>query len=262
MIFFKHEIRMNMKSFLVWTGVIAVMVFSFMLLYTSMEDQMADISTAYASMGGFSEAFGMDKISFTTPMGFYGVENGAVLALGGGMFAAILGIGMLAKEEGGHAAEFTYVTPYSRNYFITSKFVAMAVLIAVFDVICLIAGALGFVAIDGDIEWKKYLLYHLSLYFMYLEISGICFGISAFLRKSNIGLGIGVSILFYFANIFANISKDVEGIHYVTPYYYSDAAEVFSSGKLHTNYIIVGMLMMAVVVVIGYIKYNKKDLSI
>ena len=79
------------------------------------------MNDAFANMGAFSQAFGMDKMSFADAIGYYSMEVGAMLSMGGGMFAAIVGIGMLAKEEGGHVTEFIYVTPNSRNYFIRNN---------------------------------------------------------------------------------------------------------------------------------------------
>lgn len=262
MVFLKHEWRMNFKSFLVWTISVGGMVFCFMLLYTSMKDQMGSISNVYSNMGSFSNAFGLDKINFTSPMGFYGIEAGAVLSLGGSLFAGLLGISLLSKEEGGHAAEFIYVMPKSRNYFITSKLMSMITILAIFNISCLGCGIMGFVCINGDIEWKKLLLYHFVQFLMYFEIACVCFCISSFLRKNNIGLGIGVVFILYFLNIFANITSSVKKLHYITPFYFSDAANVFSTGKLETEYIIIGMIVSVIAVTAAYIKYNQKDLRI
>lgn len=262
MTFIKHELKMNLKSLLIWTLAVGGMIYCFMLIYPVMEDSVAEISTAYSQMGDFSTAFGMDKLDFATAMGFFGVEIGAVLSLGGSMFAAIVGIGMLAKEEGGHTTEFLFVTPNKRTYFITGKMIAGMILIAIFSVVCMLLGIAGFVSIGEDVVWKSYFIYFLGQFLMYLQIAGICFGISAFLKKNNIGLGIGIAMILYFVNLFANITDKVENLHYITPFSYSDAAEIFTSEKLQAEYLIPGMVIMAVFVVIGYIRYNRKDLSI
>lgn len=262
MTFIKHELKMNLKTLIIWAAVVGGMIFSFMLLYPLMEEQMSEISDVYSQMGGFSEAFGMDKISFATAIGFYGVEVGAVLSLGGAMFAAIIGISMLSKEEGGHATEFIYVTPNSRNYFITEKLISMVIIMLIFDVVCFILAILSFLCIGEDIEWKKLLLYHLAQFLMHIEISGICFGISGFLKKNNIGLGIGIAVLLYFMNLFANITDKVENLKCITPFCYSDAAEIFSKEEIAVKYVGIGMILLLVFVIAAYIKYNKKDLSI
>lgn len=262
MAFMKHELRMNSKSLSIWALAVGGMIFCFMLIFPTMEASMGELSGAYSQMGDFSTAFGMDKINIATPMGFFGIEIGATLSLGGSMFAAIVGIGMLAKEEGGHTTEFVFVTPNKRTYFITSKLIACMILIALFDIVCMALGILGFVCISEDLVWKQYLLFFLAQYLMHLEIAGICFGISAFLRKNNIGLGIGIAMLLYFVNLLANITDKVEKLHYITPFSYSDAADIFYTENLQIKYIIAGMIIMVISVVAGYVKYCKKDLSI
>lgn len=262
MTFVKHEMKMNFKALLIWALAVGGMIFCFMLMFPTMEDSMGELSGAYSQMGSFSTAFGMDKINIGTPMGFFGIEIGATLSLGGSMFAAIIGIGMLAKEEGGHTTEFLFVTPNRRIYFITAKLIAAILIIAVFDLLCMLLGILGFVCIGEELIWKQYLLFFLAQYLMHLEIAGICFGISAFLRKNNIGLGIGISMILYFINLFANITEDVEKLHYITPFSFSDASEIFTSEKILTEYLIPGMLIMMVFILIGYLRYSKKDLSI
>ena len=50
---------------------------------------MDSVSDMFSSMGSFTAAFGMDKISFGNVMGFYGIECGNILGLGGAFFAGL-----------------------------------------------------------------------------------------------------------------------------------------------------------------------------
>ncbi len=84
---------------------------------------------------------------------------------------------------------------------------------------------------------------------MQFEIAGICFGISAFLRKSGLGIGIGIACLMYFLNIIANISEDARFLKYVTPFGYTE------------GYVIPGMIIMVIGIIAAYIKYTKKDIQ-
>lgn len=79
----KHELRQGRNSLMIWTAVIAFMLGVCIIIYPEMSRQMDDIGEAFANMGGFSAAFGMDKINFGEFIGFFGVECGNVLGLGG-----------------------------------------------------------------------------------------------------------------------------------------------------------------------------------
>ena len=71
-----------------------------------------------------------------------------------------------------------------------------------------------------------------------------------------------MAMLLYFVNMFANITEEVEKLHYITPFAYSDAADIFVTETLKTEYLICGMVIMAIIIVVGYVKYCKKDLNI
>ena len=100
-VFFK-EMKHGLKGFCIWAGSIAFMLVICVLMFPEMKNEMNDVSEIFANMGGFTQAFGMDRLNFGTLIGFYGVECGNILGIGGGFFAAYLGITMLSKEEGAH----------------------------------------------------------------------------------------------------------------------------------------------------------------
>ena len=58
------------------------------------------MSALFAGMGDFSAAFGLDRLGYGTIMGFYGIECGNILGLGGAFFAALTAMGLLDGEEG------------------------------------------------------------------------------------------------------------------------------------------------------------------
>jgi len=256
----KHEIKANLKTLLIWGLTVGGMNFLMMLIFPSVKEQMAGMVEMYANMGSFSQAFGMDKINFTTPLGFYGIEAGAVLSLGGSMFAAILGTGMLAKEEGAHTAEFLFTTPHTRTYHIALKAVALGLLVLLFNLLAIGFGYGSFLAINETLEGNEFALYHLAQLCMHLQIAYLCFAVSAVLKRSAMGLGIGLAILLYFVQIFVNISDKVEFLKYFTPFYYSDAAEIFYSGELQLNLMFIGGITTILFLVFGFTYYRKKDL--
>ena len=86
MTIFFHELKRGKISLLIWSLAIAFMLGVCVLIYPEMKTQMGDISAMFADMGSFSAAFGMDKINFGSFIGFFGVECGNVLGLGGAFF--------------------------------------------------------------------------------------------------------------------------------------------------------------------------------
>ena len=97
-VFFK-EMKHGFKGFCIWAGSIAFMLVVCVLMFPEMKNEMNNVSEIFANMGGFTQAFGMDRLNFGTLIGFYGVECGNILGIGGGFFVAYLGVTMLSKEE-------------------------------------------------------------------------------------------------------------------------------------------------------------------
>lgn len=114
MTLFFHELRQGRLSLAVWTLCIGFFVLVCILMYPEFEGQMEEMGTMFASMGGFTAAFGMDRLNIGTLTGFYAIECGSIIGLGGAFYAVLTGISALAKEETGHTAEFLLTHPVSR----------------------------------------------------------------------------------------------------------------------------------------------------
>jgi ABC-2 type transport system permease protein len=256
----KHEMKANFKTLLIWGITVGAMLFTFMIMFPAMKDTLTQMGDLYSNMQGFSSAFGMDKLSIYTAMGYYGTEVGAVLSLSGALFAALLGAGMLSKEEGGHTAEFLLSSPISRSKVVLQKLIAMILNIFLFNLICILSALLSFALIKDTINLPNFLLYHLTQFTMHTEIACICFCISAFAKKQNLGLGLGIATLLYFTDILEKVVSDLDFLKYVTPFTYSNAADIFSTGKIDGVLISIGIVISVLAVVIGYLKYTRKDI--
>ena len=179
----RHELKQNRTSFWIWTAVISFMIGVCVFIYPEMKGEMESISDVFSDMGNFSAAFGMDQINFGTLLGYYSIECGNVLGMGGAFFAAICGAGVLAKEEKERTAEFLLTHPVSRIKIITEKLIAVMLQIVVLNVIVFAVVTAGMAAIGETIPWEEMFLLHAAYLLLQIELAGICFGISAFLRK-------------------------------------------------------------------------------
>ena len=261
MTLYKHELKMNRVSFVIWlTGVLAMSA-GCIFLFPLIDDSMADMSDAFASMGGFSAAFGMEKINFGQLPGYYAVECGNVLGLGGAFFAAMLAAAMLSKEERDRTAEFLLTHPVTRTRVVSEKLLAAVAQIAAMNLIIfgLAAGAIA--AIGEQVPWKLLVLLHLAYLFMQLELAGICFGVSAFIRRGGVGIGIGIAAFMYFLNIIANITKEVKFLKYITPYGYCDGGDIAVNNSLDWPKIAVGAAICAAGIAVAYCQYRRKDIK-
>ena len=257
---FRKELRDGAVSFWVWSAVIGGLMAVCVGLYPSMKGSVGDMSAMFADMGEFSAAFGLDQLAFGTIMGFYGTECGNILGLGGAFFAALTAMGLLAGEEGGHTAEFLLTHPVSRTRIVGEKLAALAVMVLALNLVCFACGAGGILAIGEEAEWGDLLRYHAALLLMQMEVGGICFGLSALLRRSSFGLALGLAAGMYFLGLLINLDGGLEPLKFVTPYYYADAARVFS-GKSEALPILTGCALGMLGGGFGLWWYGGKDIA-
>lgn len=260
MTIFKHEIRQGRNSLIIWTAVIALMLGVCILIYPEMGAQMDELSGAFANMGGFSAAFGMDKINFGEFMGFFSVECGNVLGLGGAFFAALIGISALAKEEKEHTAEFLLTHPVSRAKVVLQKWVSVLVQIVILNLAAVAVTVITMQMIGESAEIKPMVLMFLAYLIMQVETAAVCFGISAFIGGGGLGLGLGFAAMFYFLNIIANLTESAKFLKYITPFGYTDGADIIMNGRIETGYLAAGIVITIAGTAAAFVKYRRKDI--
>lgn len=256
----RHELRQGKIAFAIWTVAIAFLLVICVFLFPEMKGEMDELGEMFASMGSFTAAFGMDRLNFGTLLGFYSIECGNILGLGGAFFASLLGISSLSKEEKDKTAEFLLTHPVLRTRVITEKLAAVLMQITMMNLIILGLSLLSMGMIGEEIPWKEILLLHGAYYLLQLELAGICFGISAFLCRGGVGIGIGFAAMMYFLNLIANMTERARFLKSITPFGYCEGADIIADGRLNAGYVLIGMLFACAGVAVAYWRYTRKDI--
>ena len=256
----KHELRQGKTAFLIWTGAIAFLMAVCVCLFPEMKAEMAGVSKLFASMGAFTAAFGMDKLNFGTLTGYYAIECGNVLGLGGAFYAALCAVDILSKEEKSRTAEFLLTHPVSRQRIMTEKLAAVLIQITIMNAVIYII-SIGCILVIGEaIPWKELNLLHFAYFLMQLELACICFGISAFMQRGSTGIGLGIAAIAYFMSLIANISSSARFLNYITPFGYCSGADIVSTGRLNIGMVLAGVLLSLAGILAAYLKYPGKDI--
>ena len=257
---FKLELRQGKTALIVWTAAIGFLLAVCIFLFPEMKGEMDTLTSVFASMGSFTAAFGMDRLSFGELSGFYAIECGNILGLGGAFFAALTAVNVLAKEEKDRTAEFLLTHPVSRGRVLAEKLCAVLSQITAMNAV-LLALSLGCMAAIGeDIPWRTVLLLHLGYFLLQTELAGVCFGISAFIRRSGPGIGLGLAAAMYFLNLISNLSSSAEFLRYVTPFAYCEGADIISSGTLDTALVLLGLGYAVAAAAAACLHYTRKDI--
>lgn len=261
MVLYLHELKRSRLSLIIWSLAVAYMLAICVFIYPEMGSQMDEMSAMFADMGAFTEAFGMDQVNFGEFLGFFSVECGEMLGIGGGIFAAIVGIGALAKEENDKTADFLLTHPVPRRNIVLSKLLSAVTQIVIFNVVIIGITAVSILAIGEEPSVKKLALIFLSYFILQLELAFICFALSAFMKKKAMGLGIGLSLGLYFVNIVSNITEEAEFLKFVTPYSYTETAYIMENESLEAKFLLIGAAVAAISLFAAFKKYTSKDIA-
>ena len=257
---FLQELRRNRLALLIWSGAIAVMLVITVVIFPEMKPQMSEMEDMLANMGSLSDAFGMSNMSFARFTDYFATECGNVLGLGGAIFAAILGVGMLGKEEREHTAEFLYTHPLSRTRIVLEKLLALVAQVVILNAVVAGASMIATAAIGEEVDWGVMVLMFVAYLLLELEIAFLCFCVSAFL-KNGMGAGLGIAIGLYFLNILANLTEDAKPLKYLTPFAFAEGSYIIENHALKAEYLAVGAGLSVIAVAAAFLRYHKKDLG-
>ena len=255
----KHELRRSRLSLIIWTVAIGGLMAICVLMYPEIQGEMDQVGEMFASMGAFTAAFGMDRLNFGTLSGFYAIECGNILGLGGALFAAMTAATALSKEEKEGTAEFLLTHPVSRGQVVTGKLAAVLLQVVLLNVAVLVCAFASIAIIGENIPWEELGKLHLAYFFLQLELAGVCFGLSAFLRRGSVGAGLGIAALAYCLDLVGNIAEKAQWLRNVTPFGYAAGADILSDG-LNWPLIALGLLWGVVGIALAYGWYQRKNI--
>ncbi|MDQ0200963.1 ABC transporter permease subunit [Neobacillus ginsengisoli] len=262
---FLKELKSHRKSLLFWSIGVFLMVASGMAKYAaysssgqSINDLMADLPKSLRAVLGIS-AMDLSKVS-----GYYAMLF-LYLLLMATIHAAMLGATIIAKEERDKTSEFLFVKPVSRSTIITAKLSAAFTNILIFNLvtyassIILIGKYNHGEAVNGDIAMLMAGMFILQILFM---VIGSALAAVKRKPKTAASLATGILLLTYMLSIVIDLNENLTGLKYFTPFKYFEAKNIMLGGGLDTVFVALSFVLIAALLVITYVFYKKRDLTV
>ncbi len=256
---FRFEVRRGAAAWLVWALCVAGMAAACVALWPQMEADAGALGVLFGQMGAFTAAFGMDRLDIGSFLGFYGIEGGSIVTLGGALYAASIAAEALSGEERAGTAELLLTHPLGRRRVLAAKGLAVAARILALDAAALAAGAAAAAAAGQDIPWEKLLLLHAVWALLHLHITALCLALSAMWRGCAAGAGLGLAAGLYFLALLANLAPAVRCLRYLTPFAYAEAAALLTDG-FDPALALPGLAAAALLAAVGCWRYRRKDI--
>ena len=261
---FLRELKANLKSLLIWSAIISLLIFMAVTKYSAFAGDPEMLKMLDSMPPALMDALSMRAFNLTTLSGFYGVMF-IYFGLMAAIAAAMWGSDIISKEERDKTVEFSLVLPVSRSRVVTAKALAALVNCILF---VLITWGISLVAVrsyNPDQAFFDFLALEMQAMFLieliFLAI-GLLLGCAMKHYKRAGSTAIAIILTTYFMSILAVMDERLDFLKYFTPFKYFDSGELFRTGKMDGAYLLLSAAIIILSMVVAYWVYNKRDLYI
>ena len=261
---FKRELKINLKSFIIWTSILIGLFLVVFLVYPSIINS-ANIKMIDEMMKIFPEemlkAFNMDISTIDSAFGWLKTEGFVFVLLITGVYSGILGSNILLKEESDKTIEYLNSVPVTRKNIVLNKILCGLFYIILMIVIIGIFNFIG-LSLSGEFDIKSYILLSITPLFSSIVIFAICLFLSTFTHKTKKTLGISLGIVFvsYFLNVISEIGESTEFLKYISIFTLADIRNVILNVSINPILVVLAICITIVFMILTMIHYEKKEL--
>lgn len=261
---FKRELKINLKSFIIWTSILIGLFLVVFLIYPSIINS-ANMEMIDEMMKIFPEemlkAFNMDLSTIDSAFGWLKTEGFVFVLLITGIYSGILGSNILLKEESDKTIEYLNSVPVTRKNIVLNKILCGLFYIILMIVIIGIFNFIG-LSLSGEFDRKSYILLSITPLFSSIVIFAICLFLSTFTHKTKKTLGISLGIVFvsYFLNVISEIGESTEFLKYISIFTLADIRNVILNVSINPILVVLAICITVIFMILTMICYEKKEL--
>ena len=261
---FKRELKINLKSFIIWTSILIGLFLVVFLIYPSIINS-ANMEMIDEMMKIFPEemlkAFNMDLSTIDSAFGWLKTEGFVFVLLITGVYSGILGSNILLKEESDKTIEYLNSVPVTRKNIVLNKILCGLFYIILMIVIIGIFNFIG-LSLSGEFDRKSYILLSITPLFSSIVIFAICLFLSTFTHKTKKTLGISLGIVFvsYFLNIISEMAESTKFLKYISIFTLADIRNVILNASINPLLIVLTVVITVIFMILTIIHYEKKEL--
>ena len=261
---FKRELKINLKSFIIWTSILIGLFLVVFLVYPSIVNS-ENMEMMDEMMKMFPEemlkAFNMDISTIDSAFGWLKTEGFVFVLLITGIYSGILGSNILLKEESDKTIEYLNSVPVTRKNIVINKILCGLLYIILMIAIIGIFNFIG-LSLSGEFDRKSYILLSITPIFSSIVIFAVCLFLSTFTHKTKKTLGISLGIVFasYFLNIISEMGESTEFLKYISIFTLADIRNVIINEFINPLMIVLTIGITAIFMILTVINYEKKEL--
>ncbi len=261
---FKREIKANLRSLLIWGGIVILFIFMGMAEFSGYEGNPQMLEVLDSMPPALLSAFQFNAFNLTTVTGFYGVMF-TYFALLATIPAAMWGSDIISKEERDKTVEFTLTLPITRQKLITSKIFAAVVNCSGLLVVMWVASLIAVAQYQPDSEFYEFLaLIMVSLFIMQMVFLSVGIFLGCSMKQYKRAGAVAISVLLgtYFLSIISGLNENLEFLKYFSPFTYFNPATLLNESTIDVGNVFLSLGIITVLIIGGYYTYARRDLYI
>lgn len=262
---FLRELKANRKALIIWSICMALLVLSGMGKYT-----------AYASNGSAgNDVFDQLPNTMKVLLGFSGFEVSKISGFYAFLFpyieitvaihAALIGSGIIAKEERDKTTEFLIAKPTSRITIITSKLLAALINVIIINIVSMVSSFLIVSSFDtGENITGEIIVLHIIMFLVQLIFLTLGSFLSASLRKSKSAGSITANIVLigYVISKITDLVDYLDVLNIFSPFTYFSLEKAVNANEISIPITLVSLVLVVVFTAFTYFFYQRRDMNV
>ena len=261
---FIREVKANMRSLLIWSVIVILLVTIGISKFSAYEGNPEMLAILDSLPPAMLSAFNFNAFNLTTINGFFGVMF-AYFALLLSIAAAMWGSDIISKEERDKTVEFALTLPVTRERLVTGKILAALVNCVGLLLVTWATALVSVAKYQPDSSFYNFLsLSMLALFIMQMVFLAVGVLLGCAMKQHKRASSAAVSLLLgtYFLSIIAGLNKDLEFLKFLTPFKYFDPAKLLHESRIEASFVWLSVGIIVVCLFAGYFTYSRRDLYI
>lgn len=261
---YRHELRMNRKSAVMWAIALVGIVCLFMSMYPTFAKESEQFKEVLRTMPEeVLAAFGLQIDSIASLLGFYSYVF-LYITLGGAIQAFHLGASIISAETRAKTADFLLTKPVTRGAVLRAKLLAALTILAATHAIYYGASAAMASLVQREpFSMSAFALVNVSLLLTQLIFLALGFAAALLLPRLKTVLPLSLGVVFALFMLSATLASSGDGkLRYLTPFQYFDRAYIVRHESYEPEFLAAGAAVIAVCVLFGAIRYLKRDVHV
>jgi len=254
---------MNFKSAISWSFWVAVLIFVFLSVFSTIEGGMAAFNSLMKNYPPeLRAAFGLDGLDMSSVLGFFSFAI-MFCQIIVSIQAANYGFSLVSVEERDLTADFLLAKPVGRTKILTAKILAALLNMAITNAVVWAASFifLNIYKADQTYDSKILILLLLTIAFLQLFFFSVGVFISLCVNKIRNVTPYSMGIVFgmYILNAFGGTLDD-DKFSYLTPFKHFESNQIIKNGSFDTTLVMISVVVIILSFVGSYVLYQRRDI--